>query len=272
MEKQEEKKRTSIKWIIVLVIVGILFLVAIPLLINAAYLKGSGFITAWNGAEFLAFYGAALSAIGAVFLGAISIWQNKKLREQNENIRKDNNEAQERIEIITTKANEITSLSLILQTESNRINKLSECMDEYIEICVTKNLPQKAKEIGNPSLTYALFTYDLTQLNRKIHLYCNLDYIFVTQKNELLVLVDNLRDNSLELYAYLEENDGRGNEELNRKIVESQKHLKNKWEEYLITTRVMINHIMLGEMTIDEIKLIYKNNLEVKNGQDEDAE
>lgn len=70
-----------------LILACFVFLITcIPLIINKMYLKNSGYITVWSGADVLAFYGAILSLLGTVILGGVTLWQNDKLNKINVNI------------------------------------------------------------------------------------------------------------------------------------------------------------------------------------------
>lgn len=53
--------------------------IVIPIIINELYLINSGYITVWQGADVLAFYGALLGAIGTVALGLVAWKQNERL-------------------------------------------------------------------------------------------------------------------------------------------------------------------------------------------------
>lgn len=56
------------KWLIVLVVTVIILalVIGVPLAINELYKKGPGYITVWDGADMLSYYGTLLGACGAV--------------------------------------------------------------------------------------------------------------------------------------------------------------------------------------------------------------
>lgn len=58
--------------------VGIFLLAGVPLIINAAYLNGGKFKTAWTAEDVLSYYGTVLSFAGTVVLGIIAVWQTRK--------------------------------------------------------------------------------------------------------------------------------------------------------------------------------------------------
>lgn len=68
------------KVLIFVLVLGVVFaVIAIPIIINELYLINSGYITVWEGADVLAFYGALLGAIGTVVLGLVAWRQNERL-------------------------------------------------------------------------------------------------------------------------------------------------------------------------------------------------
>lgn len=75
------------KWWIWLIIALIPFLiVGVPLLINRCYISNDGYLTVWGGEYVLQYFGAVLSFLGTVVLGAIAVWQNKNANEINKKL------------------------------------------------------------------------------------------------------------------------------------------------------------------------------------------
>lgn len=60
----------------------------IAIAINESYKAGKGYITLWQPADTLAFYGSYLSFVGTVVLGAVAVYQNKKAQDLNEQLQK----------------------------------------------------------------------------------------------------------------------------------------------------------------------------------------
>ena len=71
------RRRDYLKFFVVLT-AGVF---AIPIIINEAYKYGKGYVTMWNAADMLSFYGAMLSFIGTVILGLIATNQSRKANE-----------------------------------------------------------------------------------------------------------------------------------------------------------------------------------------------
>lgn len=61
---------------------------AVPFIINELYKVGGGYITEWDAADVLSFYGSYLAFIGTIILGAVAIFQNKKAHQLNEQLQR----------------------------------------------------------------------------------------------------------------------------------------------------------------------------------------
>ena len=53
--------------------------IIVPIIINELYRMNRGYITVWDGADVLTFYGAILGAMGTIILGVVASEQNKRL-------------------------------------------------------------------------------------------------------------------------------------------------------------------------------------------------
>ena len=70
------------KWWFYLILFFIVTLI-VPFAINELYKVGSGYITKWEAADVLSFYGSYLAFIGTVIFGVVAIYQNQKLHQLN---------------------------------------------------------------------------------------------------------------------------------------------------------------------------------------------
>lgn len=61
------------------IIVSILLAIGVPFIINESYKVENGYLTVWNGADILSYYGAILSALGTIILGIVAWKQNARL-------------------------------------------------------------------------------------------------------------------------------------------------------------------------------------------------
>lgn len=83
MKKISRKTRFTI-----LAILLVTLTLGIAIAINESYKAGNGYITLWQPADTLAFYGSYLSFVGTVVLGAVAVYQNKKAQDLNEQLQK----------------------------------------------------------------------------------------------------------------------------------------------------------------------------------------
>ena len=76
-------KRCTLGVAFILVAVVVAFI--IPIIINELYQVNDGYITVWNGADVLSFYGAVLGSLGTIALGVVAWEQNRRLLKIEEN-------------------------------------------------------------------------------------------------------------------------------------------------------------------------------------------
>ena len=105
----------------------------IAIAINEAYKTDSGYITLWQPADALAFYGAYLSFVGTVVLGIVAIYQNKKAQDLNEQLQK--LQQAQYISMISVKKMMIetrsSSIPNFLNTQMRDINVINLTADEF---------------------------------------------------------------------------------------------------------------------------------------------
>jgi len=73
---------------VIATILLIILTFGIVIVINESYKVGKGYITLWEPADTLGFYGSYLSFLGTVILGIVAIYQNKKSQDLNEKLEK----------------------------------------------------------------------------------------------------------------------------------------------------------------------------------------
>lgn len=83
-----KKGRYKVGYIVVVTIITLILILGIPYIINELYMKNEGYTTLWEAKDVLSFYGSVLSFIGTCVLGALSLYQNKLYKEENEKAQK----------------------------------------------------------------------------------------------------------------------------------------------------------------------------------------
>ena len=290
MEKKDKKKFSPL-WIIIpigLILLGFLFYV--PFWINNAYLKGNGFETVWNGAEFLAFYGAALSAVGALFLGGITIWQNNRLRKQNEQLMRLNEKAQKRLERInkkantisyngnklTLKANELNTINKIIEIENTRIKNIMNASDAFLKAC-------KPTHIVVSLANYKDLQIGFTQMEETC------DFSFMALSRELRTDIVAKEANSpffqsaanlyymakkvFDRYKEIKVLDDETLISLLKQLGEANNEFLTKNEKYIQSMQDKLSKVLYDNLSLDEVRALYRFPIkEEQNGQDEDGE
>lgn len=263
----DKNKKFSMLWIIIpLSVIVIGFLFYIPFWINSAYLKGGNFQTVWNGSEFLAFYGSALGAIGTVSLGAITIWQNYRFKKTNE-------EAQDRLERLTYRANEISIINKIIEYENNRISNMTRFCDEFIKSCAGSQLSDAAIENKN---IRSVASHLLGEAGRN---YLNLSRTILIDKT--LTKESPIVKALLDLYTL---NYNICNAILTKGTIEAIKveevrnlnslleNFRMLFEAYTILCQTRIRKVIFETITLEETRKLFGYKQEAENGQDEDGE
>ena len=267
MEEIVKKKLSPLWFVIPLCVIAIGFLCYIPFWINSAYLKGGGYETVWTGAEFLAFYGAALSAIGALGLGALSLWQNHVQRVENE-------KSQKRLEGINKASNEINIKSIFVKNESERIKELSKLCNEFYELSISNKIIDLTKQYQDQAFAIGLLKFELIRYNKSIVANLKTDFYSGEEPENLANATNTLLLASNAYLDQLQAIKGVGNvpQETIDGLVESAKVFSTKKDNYLIGVKEYLTQILLGEIGIERIKELLSLSKEEQNGQDEDAE
>lgn len=116
-------KRYKIRIIVITLLLFIIPIVAVHLLFK--WYWGIEFLVAeWSAGDILNFIGAFLSFVGTVLLGALALWQNQKLSDENA-------KTQEKFETISNRANELNVISKIIEHQTNQLNNLYALFDEF---------------------------------------------------------------------------------------------------------------------------------------------
>ena len=138
--------------ILLAIIVIIILLFGIPILINECYKTNCGYITVWDGADVLGYYGAILSSIIAVAtLGITIIFTKKQI--QRDSFIKTETEKWSKIEVIFANVlDDINPIRVMKDTMDNGITDPGKAMNvlqkyqltcemagDQLKVCVSSN-------------------------------------------------------------------------------------------------------------------------------------
>lgn len=257
-----KKKKVSHLWFTLpLSIIVLGFLCYVPFWINSAYLKGGDYQTVWNGSEFLAFYGALLSALGALFLGALSIWQNKQMQKSNE-------EAQKRLETINKNANEINIINKFVERENRRIENLSKACDNFARLCLLTDVAKLVSE--NKDLDYSISQIKIQIFNEHQCIGREMSIDLLNQKIgvELLTKATALYDESNKFFErlLLEGKTILDDENAYNDLSVSYSEFIIIKDDYLVAAQENINGVLFGEISLSELRLAHHYSMEAKKG------
>ena len=276
------------KWRIISVIIIVVLFIGVPVFVDITYVIGGPIKTAWTGPEFLAFYGAALSAIGALFLGAISIWQNDMLRRQNDKLREENKESQNTIEELYKTANELSVINKIIDNESQRINSLEkECLSFYSN-CDSIALIEHLRNFGIHQIRpeHSFLAEKARIFYTKIHSLIKDDDQY---SKDLDKACKELMDAYIKVLDCIIESKSYSNEQLTLESVRIK--FQSAYIEYIKEYQQKLDLILFNSYSLDRVRSFYGKNrsnylyylagevvkkqlreAEAENGQDEDGE
>lgn len=87
----------------------------------SVYPSNSWFVAKWSAGEILTY-------VSTVSLGLLAVWQNQELQ-------KENDKSQERLEKLVANANELSVVSKVVEIESDRLQRLKDSLDDFTKAC-----------------------------------------------------------------------------------------------------------------------------------------
>lgn len=197
------------------------------------------------------FWYGYMAYFGTVALAAVSLWQNKAFKDENDN-------AQERLERINKQANEIDTINKIREFEHTRIHNLYKYLDELEKECNHNNISISLHGCLNEKII-------ITQTIEKC------DFLFLAVSRELRVDMrgDKLKDELFELCSdlynaaveLLGAHDDRKTE-----VEACETKLSKIWKQYFITKERYINSVqsdfrrlLYENLSLEEVRSIYYN-------------
>ena len=205
--------------------------------------------------------GDILTYTSTIALGLLAMWQNKKLKEENDI-------AQDRLENISKHSNEINIISKIIEYETNRLHSLEKAMDDFVEACNPQTMAIiLSKDVDNNFLAINELTeheikidtlfLEIGRLLRVDHevrhndehpLNKSFAVLYVGEKE----IIDSFRNNKLN---FLNQGD------IIRKIDSLGKcrdiFLQER-EQYLIRQENKLSRILFEDLSLEEIRNLYK--------------
>jgi|GEM_PF-6292453 len=235
----------------------LIFIFAIPIIINESFKVDNGYLVTWTAADILAFYGALLSFIGATILGAVALYQNKKFQIEND-------KAQTRLENINNRISDSVTISVIVEYESRRVDTLEKLLNAYEE---TSNVQKIGIGLSAPSSLYinvAKVESEMDILSTEIAQEFRRDNeVYKAEMHPLKISFFRLHSNIKDILEISKD------EPKSELIQEKLPELITNWgtfvkekQKYLISQRQKIDNALYGEFTLAEIKKMFINRVD----------
>ena len=247
---------TTKKISIILIIIVTIGVTAglVPLLINMAYKYDLGlpfFQTKWEANDALSFYGMVLTFGSSTILGLIVFWQNQRFKQENDKV-------QNRLERISTYANELNIIGKIVEHETSRLARVEMLFDEYLTACSPQTLAAVflKKDSMVASATHEqiideLFFRTARVLRIDPAIKCDdssaLKNSFCELYQQAKIMIETHRDGK-------KIEDGQVD-----MLVQVRDDFLREREKYLIKLEVALDHLLYDQLSLDEIKTLYKS-------------
>lgn len=210
------------------------------------------FVAKWSAGDILTY-------VSTIALGLLAVWQNNKFKEEND-------ESQERMETLTTKANELAIISKVIEHESIMISQLKLKSRNFIDSCNTENASLDISDVANQPSDFRKIYVKIKMDNR-----CsNIRLFGIELLNELeLYNADSKAAELSELvYEYLEATLALVKEIRTSSVVEATYHKKADIEKqfllsmfgFISSREKLLNKVIYGDFSLSQIKSMYGEN------------
>lgn len=204
--------------------------------------------------------GDILAYVGTISLGLLTLWQNKQFK-------KENDLSQERLEKLTIQANELAVVNKIIEFETSNLSRLKKAFDDFSVNCdphVLANVYSVAIESKNATVA---IRSAMVEAEKKLEdSYCALsrelriDSQMYSGKEKSLI--DSIKGYYKASEDYIKHVMTYPSQDYASGILVIQER-RNKFvvqrERYLIQRERMLNSVIYGNLTLDEIKKLYQN-------------
>ena len=251
------KKRGKIRsiftkhWIGIWIALSVVYALIIQFIFS--FTTSNRFIQAHWGA------GDILTYASTVSLGLLALWQNKKIQEEND-------VAQEKLENIIERSNELNIISKIIEHEERRICDLQTEMDSFAQNCDPQAIALALKL--NDKVTYLS---NITELERCIDAgFFNISRLLAEDRSikqndkhplktayaNLYILVKQvIKDIQTDKINIFETQTTTAVAEVLSKV--RDEFLKGK-EEYITEQRMLLHKLLFENLSLEEVRDLYK--------------
>ena len=200
--------------------------------------------------------GDILTYVSTVSLGLLAVWQNKKIQDENDI-------AQDRLENIIKHSNEIEIINKIVEYETDNLRELKEAFDEFSKACDPQII---TSYYGNNSGDIIKIKSAMVTAEQ------NLDSCFFKLARELRIDIKLKQNDEIPIKQPFANYYGTGKKlilkiqeepllSFEKEIVQSAKArdaFVREREKYLVEQEEKLNTLLYGNLTMEEIKELYK--------------
>lgn len=245
-------------WIGCWMILSILFAIVIHILF-CLETSNKYLIARWGAGDILAY-------ASTVALGLLAMWQNKKQQEEND-------KAQNRLENISIRANELNMINKIVEFETNRVQQLKAAMDEFTNACDPQTVGLAIAKEGIENIPSLIGLAELEKVvdnsfvnvGRYMRMDSELQYndknplnqayanLYICAKNN----ISDLRSNNIDI------NDQRKMGAMADTLAHFRDEFLKERENYLVEQEKKLKKVLFDDLSLKEIQTMYgkqKNN------------
>lgn len=242
--KQWVKKHMILSW----VIASILYAFIIHCLFSY-YPSNTWLIAKWTAGEILTY-------ASTVSLGLLAVWQNKKFQEENDI-------AQDRLESIIKYSNELSIIGKICEYEVDNIHRLRKSLDDFSQICDPQNIcshyisktSQNLEVLSTMAMLEQKLIYCFFQLGRELRIDLELKQNDETPVKKTFCAYYRM---GKEFINKLKTEPLENCEQDIIALSKARDAFCEEGEKYLVEQEKKLNKLLYEDLSVDEIKSLYK--------------
>ena len=240
-------------WIIKYIIIAVLYAVVIHILFSLQT-ENRWLVAKWSAGEILTY-------TSTVSLGLLAVWQNRKIKEDNE-------KAQQRLERISIQSNELNAINRIIDYESNNLYRLRTAFDRFSIACDPQKISSICAEQCND---YDAQVIALSNARKEIE-----DSYFAIARElriDLSIKENGQSPVSKNVSAYylasiktiedIIHNPIRIEEAISKLGTVRDQYVDIR-EKYLVRQELLLDKAVYGTLSLDEIKKLYQSERHVQ--------
>ena len=204
--------------------------------------------------------GDILTFVSTVALGLLAVWQNKKFKEEND-------AAQDRLENLSKKANELSAVSKIIEHESENIARLRTKTQNLIDACNTEATLADLLDISHqPDDFKKLFLKIKTNNRNKQIRLCTIEllselksYSNETDVIKLIHLTSKYSECSIQLTQKV--GVGSPDDDTYMEKTNAEREFVTNFSNFISNRVALLDKAIFYDLTLDQIKAMYNRRL-----------